>query len=281
MIVGGALIVPIIINYYILIPLVPIVGLFMYIRSYFIVSGRELKRLENIARSPILVHANSTVEGIATIRCSSKEEILCREFEKHNDDHTRAYHAFYISQRWFGLRLDFLCSLFTIFVLFYCIYMKDYLNLSTGQMGILMCYLFQLFDLFQWCVIMTTIIENLMTSVERIIEYTQLETEHINSVTKKPHMDWPSKGHIVFDDVSLKYDRNLPSVLKGISVAFSPSEKVGIVGRTGAGKSSFFQAIFRMYNPEGNVRIDGIDIKSLCLADLRSKLTIIPVRKIY
>ncbi len=277
MIVSGAIVVPIIINYYIIIPLIPVIGIFMYIRGYFIVSGRMLKRLENIARSPILIHANSTVEGIATIRCSSKEDILCREFEKHNDGHTRAYHSFYISQRWFGLRLDFLCSLFTVFVLFFCIYMKDYLNLSTGQIGILMCYLFQLFDLFQWCVIMTTIIENLMTSVERIVEYTQLETEHIKSVTKKPHKDWPSKGHIVFDKVSLKYDQNMPSVLKGISVVVNPSEKVGIVGRTGAGKSSFFQTIFRMYNPEGDVRIDGIDIKSLCLTDLRTKLTIIPV----
>ena len=162
MIVSGALIVPLIINYLIIILLIPVVIIFILIRNYFIKSGRELKRLENIARSPILVHANSTVEGISTIRCSSKEEILCYEFEKHCDMHTRAYHSFYVTQRWFGLRLDFLCSCFTVGALFFCIFMRDYLNLSTGKIGILMCYLFQLFDLFQWCVIMTTIIENLV-----------------------------------------------------------------------------------------------------------------------
>lgn len=115
-----------------------------------------------------------------------------------------------------------------------------------------------------------------MTSVERIIEYTDLPVEHKKSVTKKPHKDWPSKGHIMFDKVSLSYDKNLPKVLKEISVNILPSEKVGIVGRTGAGKSSFFQTIFRMYEPEGTILIDGIDIKSLNLFDLRNKLTIIP-----
>ncbi len=140
-----------------------------------------------------------------------------------------------------------------------------------------MCYLFQLFDLFQWCVVMTTIIENMMTSVERIIEYTLLPSEHVKSVKKKPPKDWPSKGHILFEDVSLSYDKNLPDVLKCISVNINPKEKIGIVGRTGAGKSSFFQTIFRMYEPDGSIRLDGIDIKSLDLHDLRSKLTIIPV----
>ena len=276
MIVSGSLFVPLIINYLIIIPLIPVAFVFVMIRNYFIATGRELKRLENIARSPILVHANSTVEGISTIRCSGKEDIISKEFEYHNDNHSRAYFAFYVTQRWFGLRLDILCSLFIICVLLFSIFIKDYIHLSTGKIGILMSYLFMLFDLFQWCIIMTTIIENLMTSVERIVEYTQLPTEHIKSIKKKPPKDWPSKGHITFEKVSLSYDKNLPDVLKKISLNISPTEKIGIVGRTGAGKSSFFQTIFRMYQPGGIIRIDGVDIKELNLFDLRSRLTIIP-----
>ena len=94
---------------------------------------------------------------------------------------------------------------------------------------------------------------------------------------QKPEKDWPNKGQIEFRNVSLSYDKNLPNVLKNLTLKINPAEKIGIVGRTGAGKSSFFQTIFRMYEPVGNIIIDGIDIKDLSLFDLRNKLTIIPV----
>jgi ABC-type multidrug transport system fused ATPase/permease subunit len=139
-----------------------------------------------------------------------------------------------------------------------------------------------------------------MTSVERIIEYTQISSEHSLKSNKKSPTNWPMKGQIVFKNVSLKYDPNLPEVIKDISLSINPSQKIGfdfkeyfliffkklesylhffrIIGRTGAGKSSFFQTLFRMYEPTGTIYIDGIDLKSLNLFDLRSKLTIIPVK---
>ena len=116
-----------------------------------------------------------------------------------------------------------------------------------------------------------------MTSIERIMEYTNLVGEPLYEGKRRPPPGWPSKGQISFQNVSLSYDPNLPNVLKNVSVNINPSEKIGIVGRTGAGKSSFFQTIFRMYEPTGNILIDGINIKDLSLRDLRSKLTIIPV----
>jgi ABC-type multidrug transport system fused ATPase/permease subunit len=94
---------------------------------------------------------------------------------------------------------------------------------------------------------------------------------------KKLDKKWPQRGEITFNNVSLSYDKNLPDVLRGISVNIKSGEKVGIVGRTGAGKSSFFQILFRMYEPKGVILIDGVDIRTLKLTDLRSKLTIIPV----
>jgi len=115
-----------------------------------------------------------------------------------------------------------------------------------------------------------------MTSVERIIEYTDLEREPLDQYEQQAPENWPSHGEIVFKNVSLKYDENLPPVLKNISLNILAGEKIGIVGRTGAGKSSFFLSIFRMYQPTGNIYIDDVEIKTLSLSQLRSKLTIIP-----
>ena len=95
-------------------------------KEYFVPSARELKRLDNIARSPVFVHTNNTIEGIAIIRASGTEQILCREFEAHNDNHSRAFFGFLAVHRWFGLRLDLLCSLYAITTLFCYIFFKVY-----------------------------------------------------------------------------------------------------------------------------------------------------------
>ncbi len=277
MIILGALAVPIIVKWQMAFPLIPLGIVFYFLKEHFVPSARELKRLDNIARSPVFVHTSNTIEGIAIIRASGTQETLCREFELHNDNHSRAFFGFLAAHRWFGLRLDFLCSLYAIITLFGYILFKDYIGLDTGRIGLVMCYLLQLFDLFQWCVVLNTYIENLMTSIERIIEYTNLPSEPLAEGKRKPPVDWPSKGEITFQDVSLSYDANLPNVLKRVSLSIGAHEKIGIVGRTGAGKSSFFQTIFRMYEPNGRILIDGVNIQELSLKDLRSKLTIIPV----
>jgi ABC-type multidrug transport system fused ATPase/permease subunit len=116
-----------------------------------------------------------------------------------------------------------------------------------------------------------------MTSVERIVEYTKLDKEPIDKGILKPPKNWPNKGIIEFKNVSLSYDRHMPNVLKNITLKINKQEKIGIIGRTGAGKSSFFQTLFRMYEANGSIFIDNIDIKKLSLNDLRSRITIIPV----
>lgn len=115
-----------------------------------------------------------------------------------------------------------------------------------------------------------------MTSVERIKEYTSLEKERDVEETE-PDKDWPASGEILFDDVSLAYAKNLPFVLKDLLFEIYPGEKIGVVGRTGAGKSSLIQAIFRLTEPIGTIYIDGVDIKTIGLKKLRNKITIIPV----
>ena len=118
-----------------------------------------------------------------------------------------------------------------------------------------------------------------MTSVERVVEYIELPSEPLyKGVAAKPSNDWPQKGRIEFENVSLRYDEHLPRAIKDLSLEIRPGEKVGIIGRTGAGKSSFIQTLFRLFDYDcGCIRIDNVDIKKLSLYDLRSRLTIIPV----
>jgi ATP-binding cassette subfamily C (CFTR/MRP) protein 1 len=116
-----------------------------------------------------------------------------------------------------------------------------------------------------------------MTSIERIIEYTNLNGEDVNCSTAKAPVEWPQAGEIVFDDVSFTYAGNLPDALKNMTFKINASEKVGVVGRTGSGKSSIFQALFRMAESTGSIRIDGVDIKTLSLHQLRNKISVIPV----
>ena len=116
-----------------------------------------------------------------------------------------------------------------------------------------------------------------MTAVERIFEYIKLDVEKLEEGEKKPSRDWPQRGQVIFQNVTFKYERNLPAVLKNLSFRIESGEKIGIVGRTGAGKSSIVQTLFRMAEPEGEIFIDDVNIKEISLHDLRKKLSIIPV----
>lgn len=146
-------------------------------------------------------------------------------------------------------------------------------------MGLMLVYLLQLVGLFQWTIRQSCEVENLMTSVERVLEYSELETESLEKGNTKAPKEWPSNGEICFDNVSFRYDKNLNYVLNNINIKINAGEKIGIVGRTGAGKSSIIQTLFRMAEPDGSLYIDNVNIKELSLHDLRSKLSIIPVTK--
>ena len=124
MLVLGGLAVPISINPWMLLPLVVLGVAFYFLLNYFITTARELRRLDNIERSPLYVHTNSTLEGICTVRSSQKLDILKKEFEELCDNHTRPFYGFLIVHRWFGLRMDCLCSIYAAITLFACIFLR-------------------------------------------------------------------------------------------------------------------------------------------------------------
>lgn len=120
----GSLAVSITVNPFILIPLIPLGIIIYFLQRYFVGPSRQLKRLDNTARSPIFVHTTSTIEGLTILRVANNEQLITKEFHDHCDNHSRAYLGFQIAHRWFGVRLDFTCSIFTIITLLACIFLR-------------------------------------------------------------------------------------------------------------------------------------------------------------
>uniref|UniRef100_A0A672TCE8 Multidrug resistance-associated protein 4-like n=1 Tax=Sinocyclocheilus grahami TaxID=75366 RepID=A0A672TCE8_SINGR len=149
-------------------------------------------------------------------------------------------------------------------------------GMKAGDVGLALSYAVTLMGMFQWGVRQSAEVENMMTSVERVIEYTELESEAPWETQKRPPPDWPNRGLITFDRVNFSYSSDGPVVLKNISAMFRPREKVGIVGRTGAGKSSLISALFRLMEPEGKIIVDRVLTSEIGLHDLRQKMSIIP-----
>lgn len=149
---------------------------------------------------------------------------------------------------------------------------------QSGNVGLAILQCINMIGMCQWGMRQTAEIENQMTSVERVMEYANLPPEPAleSTVENKPPAEWPQNGSIQFQDLSFKYSANGEYVLKDITIEVKPGEKIGIVGRTGAGKSSIIQAMFRLAELDGTILIDGIDTNRLGLHDLRSKISIIP-----
>jgi ABC-type multidrug transport system fused ATPase/permease subunit len=156
--------------------------------------------------------------------------------------------------------------------------LRTQLNLNGGIVGLVFSYLLENLGLIQWATRQSAELENIMVASERIMEYSNLQSEAPEITDVRPPSGWPSRGEILFKDMSLKYPKQDSQALSKINLKILPGEKVGIVGRTGAGKSSLIQALFRLVEPTpaGSIQIDGISLSDLGLRDLRSSISIIP-----
>ncbi|KAM4601994.1 ATP-binding cassette sub-family C member 4 [Polymixia lowei] len=259
---------------WILIPVLPLLLLFIFLRRYFLQTSRDIKRLESTTRSPVFSHLSSSLQGLWTIRAFRAEERFQKAFDAHQDLHSESWFLFLTTSRWFALRLDGICSIFVTITTFGCLLLRD--QLDAGSVGLALSYAVTLMGMFQWGVRQSAEVENMMTSVERVVEYTELESEAPWETQKRPPPEWPSQGLVTFDRVNFSYSTDGPLVLQNMKATFRPKEKVGIVGRTGAGKSSLVSALFRLAEPKGKIYIDGVLTSEIGLHDLRQKMSIIP-----
>ncbi|XP_065919562.1 ATP-binding cassette sub-family C member 4-like isoform X2 [Dysidea avara] len=264
-------------NYWLFIPATVIITIQLIFRWFFLHTSRHVKRLEALARSPLYSHISSTIQGLSTIRAYKEEEKFSNNLHYYLNEHTKGWYMYIVTNRWFGLRIDLISSFFIAIVVLTAVPLAD--SLDPGLVGLSLVYVITLTGMFQYCVRISAEVENLLVSVERVMAYGQLESEaELETIPhdKAPPLQWPDKGVIDLHNTKFKYAIDYPYVLKSISFRIESCEKVGIVGRTGAGKSSLLSAFFRLAEPEGVFEIDGIQITDIGLHDLRKKMSIIP-----
>ncbi|CAG9825246.1 unnamed protein product [Phaedon cochleariae] len=250
--------------------IVAIIIIVLVIRRMYQPAGRSLKRLEAATRSPMIGHLNASLEGLTTIRAYRAENILIEEFDRHQDLYTSAYYTSICSMRAFAFVVDSVSAIFVIIVVGTFVLMNK--ESSAGDVGLALTQVFALGASIQYGVRPWSELENLMTSTERLMEYTEIKSERNDGTEPE---NWPSKGSVTYEHVSLTYN-NSETVLKDLNYTVEPRQKIGIVGRTGAGKSSIISSFYRLYEVEGRILIDGVDIKTVSLKYLRRKLAIIP-----
>ena len=260
---------------FVLLLLIPIFPIFIYLRRVFIEVNREIKRLEAASRSPIYALFSSTLSGLMTIRTFGVSNNLLHRFFETLDVNFRCRFAFEIINRWFGFRLDLLTQLVVLLTTFIAAGTKGSVNAAYVSLSLV--YVLQLTTLFQWTIRQSAEAESQLTSVERILEYCRLPEEGQRITKFRPPQSWPEKGEIEFHDVKMRYRENLPLVLNEVNASISACDKIGICGRTGAGKSSLLSVLYRLVPLSGGtIIIDGLNINEIGLFDLRSKLSIIP-----
>ncbi|KAL7990705.1 hypothetical protein Chor_014135 [Crotalus horridus] len=280
---------------YFAIIILPLGIMYYFILQFYVATSRQLRRLDSVTRSPIYSHFGETVSGLSVIRAFGHQERFLQHNEKIVDMNQKSVYSWLVSNRqvspvedinlghrlpgtsswWLAVRLELVGNFTIFFAALLAVFVKDSLN--GGIVGLSISSALNITQTLNWLVRMTSELETNIVAVERVHEYTEIANEAPWVTTQRPPSQWPNNGEITFMDYKVRYRPELELVLNGINCDIKGTEKIGVVGRTGAGKSSLTNCLFRILEAAGGkILIDGLDIATLGLHDLREKLTIIP-----
>ncbi|XP_017085489.2 ATP-binding cassette sub-family C member 4 [Drosophila eugracilis] len=259
---------PVLVAAMLVVAIVDILILKLYLRP-----SQDLKRLEGICRSPVFSHLSASLSGLAIIRSRQLQDVVAKEFDLLQDVHSSVWQLTMASNTALGLWLDCVSCVFLTAVTFSFIISSE--STYSGNVGLAIAQAMILTGMVQYGVRQVAESLQQMTSVERVLQYTELEQEPALS-EKTPPQQWPPRGQVEFRNMNCRYDPNGSPVLKNLNLTIEAGWKVGIVGRTGAGKSSLIGALFRLAHIEGEIFIDGVETGTISLEILRTRISIIP-----
>ncbi|PNX78169.1 ABC transporter C family member 3-like protein [Trifolium pratense] len=247
---------------------VPVIAVSIWYQRYYLPTARELSRLSGVCKAPIIQHFAETIPGTSIIRSFDKQSRFHEKNMKLNDGYSRPKFNIAAAMDWLCFRLDMLSSFTFSFSLIFLISIPPGI-INPGIAGLAVTYGLNLNIMQTWVI---WILENKIISVERLLQYTAISSEPplISEEENRPDPSWPEYGEV-------RYAPHLPLVLRGLTCSFRGGMKTSIVGRTGSGKSTLIQTLFRIVEPTAEkVIIDSINISTIGLHDLRSRLSIIP-----
>lgn len=237
----------------------------------------ETKRMENLLRPPLLGHISATLQGLDIIRCYEKKNMFSERFRSLTDKYLAGYLVFQMSSKWLAFRAELISWSIVTGTAFFIIILRE--NASAAMAGLALVQIFRICDHISVIMRWKSELNARLISIERVADYCKSLVEEAPAVVKEncPLPEWPSCGSISFQNVTLRYRPELPPALHNLTFQVKEGEKVGIIGRTGAGKSSIIGALLRLTEIcDGTIKIDDVNISKIGLRDLRSKISVIP-----
>ncbi|KAF9941830.1 hypothetical protein BGZ67_003920 [Mortierella alpina] len=221
---------------------------YLWLQRYYLATSREIRRLDSVSRSPVFAHFQETLGGVCTIRAYRQQNRFIKGNEFHLDQNLRAYYPSIAGNRWLAFRLECLSSIIIFGSAFLAVVsLSRNISVDPGLVGLSLTYALSITQTLNWMVRQYTEIESNIVSVERLQEYVELKPEAAEVIEDhRPPQDWPAQGRVDFVNYETRYRPGLELVLRGVTCSIRPHEKIGICGRTGAGKSSLTLSLFRI-----------------------------------
>ncbi|KAI3756395.1 hypothetical protein L1987_56215 [Smallanthus sonchifolius] len=261
----------------ILFVIIPTVYITILLQKFYYASAKELMRLDGTSKSLVASHLAQSIAGVVTIRAFGEEDRFFLEHMNLIDGNASPFFHSFTANEWLIQRLEILCAV-VVSSSALAITLLPFDASDSGYIGMALSYGLSLNIFLVVSVQFQCQLSNLIVSVERLDQYMHIHSEAPEIIEdNRPSRKWPSTGRVVIENLKIRYQPNSPLVLQGISCVFEGGHKVGIVGRTGSGKTTLISALFRLVEPtEGRIVIDDIDITSIGLHDLRSSFGVIP-----